>query len=157
MFLIVKYDLYYRPKSQGYTGIKDHAGRYTLDEVAVMFPNMESENQDGMTFIAEEDAPEFSKACFWDLKLEHVTKQRDSAQAEIARLTSEVERLRDIAEGERIAISVLESATHNAAIEAAAQRCDLLALADFEGGALMRSAQRCAGVVRALKRPVAGE
>lgn len=86
LFLIVKRDLYYRPNDCGYTGIKDHAGRYTLEEVAVRFPNMESPHQDGTSFVAEEDAPEFTKACFWDLKLDHVTKQRDDARAEVLEL-----------------------------------------------------------------------
>lgn len=31
-YLILKRDLYYRPNACGYTGIKDHAGRYTLAE-----------------------------------------------------------------------------------------------------------------------------
>lgn len=82
-YLIVKRDLYYMPKACGYTGIRDHAGRYTLEEVAVHFPNLESENQDGMSFIHEDDAPEFTPACFHDLKAAHLQKQRDEARAEL--------------------------------------------------------------------------
>lgn len=85
-YLIVKRGLYYRPKAQGYTGIRDYAGRYTLEEVAVHFPNMESENQDGMSFIHEDDAPEFTPACFHDLRADHLQKQRDDARAEVERL-----------------------------------------------------------------------
>lgn len=102
-YLIVKRDLYYRPNSRGYTGIKDEAGRFTLDEVAVLFPNLESENQDGMSYVAEEDAPEYRDACYTDLMARHagekiarITCERDAAQAEVARLTAalaEAERL----------------------------------------------------------------
>lgn len=78
-YLIVKRDLYYMPNACGYTGIRDEAGRYTLEQVAEYFPNLESENQDGMSFIHENDAPEFTKACFQDLKENHLIKQRDAS------------------------------------------------------------------------------
>lgn len=87
-FLILKRDLYYKPDGKGYTGIKEHAGRYSLDEVAVHFPNMESRNQDGMSFISEEDAPEFSKACWEEVKIAHL-------KGKISDLEAECERLRD--------------------------------------------------------------
>lgn len=86
-YLIIKRGLYYKPRACGYTGIRDHAGRYTLAEVAVRFPNLESENQDGMSFIHEDDAPEFTPACFHDLKADHLQKQRDEARAEVVRLS----------------------------------------------------------------------
>lgn len=86
-YLIVKRDLYYGPNSQGYTGVKDRAGRYTLAEVAVRFPNKESPNQDGMYYIHEDDAPEYSKGCYWDIRLEH---QRDKALEEVARLRADL-------------------------------------------------------------------
>lgn len=113
-YLIVKRDLYYRPKAMGYTGIKDEAGRYSLDEVAVLFPNLESENQDGMSFIAEDEAPDYSPACWHDVKARHMAGKLEAAQqqitglstaldalmetskAEIDRLTAENERLRNM-------------------------------------------------------------
>ena len=61
-YLLVKRSLYYRPNSKGYTGIKDEAGRYTLDEVAERFPNMDSPQQDGVGFFLEEEAPDLLEA-----------------------------------------------------------------------------------------------
>lgn len=68
-YLILKRGLYYRPNSQGYTPVKEEAGRYSLEEVAERFPNLDSPQQDGMSFVAEADAPEYSPSCPWDVKL----------------------------------------------------------------------------------------
>lgn len=68
-YLIEKRGLYYRSNSRGYTGLKSEAGRYSLEEVAFRFPNMESPNQDGMTYIPVKEAPEYSKACPWDVRM----------------------------------------------------------------------------------------
>ncbi|KFI26655.1 hypothetical protein CN97_02840 [Haematobacter massiliensis] len=71
---------------------------------------------------------------------------------EIARLRAENERLQEMtvrlekAEAERDTARA-ETAM---AFEVAAKACDTLALADFEKGPLMRSAERCARSVRAL-------
>lgn len=70
-FLLMKRDLYYRPDSQGYTGIKDYAGRY-----------FETDAYPGVQAIHEDDAPEFSPACFHDLREDHIRKQRDEARAQ---------------------------------------------------------------------------
>ena len=69
LYIIEKNGLYYRPDSCGYTGLKSEAGLYTLEEVSMHFPNMDSENQDGMSFIGQEDTPYFSSACPWDVKM----------------------------------------------------------------------------------------
>jgi hypothetical protein len=69
MYLIEKRGLYYRPESRGYTGLKSEAGRYSLDDVSVHFPNRESPNQDGMTFVSETDAPDYSTRCPWDVRM----------------------------------------------------------------------------------------
>ena len=90
LYLIEKRGLYYKPEGKGYTGIRDEAGLYSLEEVAAHFPNMDSPNQDGMTFVAEKDAPEFSKSCAWDVKLEH---RRKVAEARAERISSEKEAL----------------------------------------------------------------
>jgi hypothetical protein len=87
-FLIVKRGLYYRPNSQGYTGVRDDAGVYTLSQVAAHFPNIDSPNQDGMTFVHLDDAPEYSEACFWDVKLNH---QKRKAEAERDALRAQLE------------------------------------------------------------------
>ena len=86
VFLIMKRDLYYRPNAQGYTGIKEHAGRYTLEQVAAMFPNMDSPHQDGTEFIRECDAPEYTKACYHDLKEAHQAQRLTTLAAENATL-----------------------------------------------------------------------
>jgi len=62
-FLIVKRGLYYRPEAKGYTNFAEEAGRYTLEEVAVLLPNKDSDNQDGMYFMHEDDAPEYAPSC----------------------------------------------------------------------------------------------
>jgi len=84
--LIEKRGLYYRPDSAGYTGLKEDAGRYTLEEVAIHFPNTDSPNQDGMTFYHEDDAPEYSASCAWDVKLVHKAckEEREHALALVA-------------------------------------------------------------------------
>lgn len=69
MYLIEKRGLYYRPNAQGYTGLKSEAGLYDLDELSLHFPNFDSPNQDGMTFVDVDDAPDYSSACPWDVKM----------------------------------------------------------------------------------------
>ena len=69
MFLIEKRGFYYRPNAAGYTGLKMEAGRYTFeDAVQRVGPNGPEGPQDGMCMWREEDAPEYSQACPWDLK-----------------------------------------------------------------------------------------
>ena len=36
-YLIMKRGVYYRPNNAGYTGIKDEAGRYSLDEISMRY------------------------------------------------------------------------------------------------------------------------
>jgi hypothetical protein len=82
VFLIIKHGLYYRPEGEGYTGIKDHAGRFTADEVAEWFPNRVSEDQDGQSFVHEDDADDYSPQCYWDVKIRHeLEKTRDQKSA----------------------------------------------------------------------------
>lgn len=75
-YLLIKRGLYECPNHQGYTGIRDNAGRYSL-EVALAHAKHHKEG-----YIHESEAPEFSKACFHDLALNHVIKQRDALMAE---------------------------------------------------------------------------
>jgi hypothetical protein len=63
MFLLIKRGLYWRPNGKGYTGLKEEAGRYTLEECSAHFPNADSPNQDGTRFIAEDDAPDYASGC----------------------------------------------------------------------------------------------
>lgn len=82
MFLIEKRGLYYRPESAGYTGLKREAGRYSLDEASVIVgPNGPEGSQDGMSMWAEDDAPEYSLGCPWDLKMKDQAYQKGFADA----------------------------------------------------------------------------
>lgn len=66
-YLLVKEGLYYRPNSNGYTGIKDEAGR---------FPASRASEADGIEAIHEDDAPDYSAACWDDVKAKHQAKRR---------------------------------------------------------------------------------
>lgn len=84
-FLIEKNGMYYRPESCGYTGIKDEAGRYSFEEAAqIVGPNGPEGPQDGLSMWAEADAPDYSPACYWDLKLQHKTRKECEAEAKAA-------------------------------------------------------------------------
>lgn len=84
-YLICKHGLYYAPNSQGYTGIRDLAGRYTLEEARrSSHPNGSDGTRDGMDYLHESEAPEFSPKCFDDLKVKHLLKQRDALAARLA-------------------------------------------------------------------------
>jgi hypothetical protein len=84
-FLIIKRGLYYRPNGKGYTGIKDHAGRYSEAQARAT-----AEHFAGLTpaadygFIHEDDAPEYSRCCWDDVKAEHQHRVITSLRAELA-------------------------------------------------------------------------
>lgn len=92
-YLIVKRGLYYRPNGQGYTGIKDNAGRYALDEA-----RDHADEASGVTFIAEADAPDFSAACFHDLALNHLQGKYAAASAALAAAADDLHRIMRTAE-----------------------------------------------------------
>lgn len=70
-WLLIKRGLYYMPNDCGYTGIRDHAGRYTAEEARARLGS-------GVTMTRLCDAPEFTDACYDDLAIAHLTKQRDA-------------------------------------------------------------------------------
>jgi len=80
-WLIVKRELYFRPDCQGYTGIRDDAGRYTYG-VAKSYADH------GCSMVKLSDAPEFSKACYPDLAAAHMQKQREAALGYATRLAT---------------------------------------------------------------------
>lgn len=86
-WLVFKRGLYWRPNDCGYTGIRDHAALYTKAEAE------ERTQDDACAMVHLSVAPEFTSACYDDLARDHLTKQRDAAQATIAALQSEVDRL----------------------------------------------------------------
>jgi hypothetical protein len=104
-YLICKYGLYYKPKSQGYIGVRDLAGRFTLEEVSVLFPNLDSSNQDGMSFVHEDDAPEFSPKCWDDVKVAHLMRVRDAITERVAELEAQAAAWK--ADAERLAGAAL--------------------------------------------------
>lgn len=76
-FIIEKAGFYYRPNSQGYTGLKREAGRYSFEEAALeVGPNGPDGSQDGLSMWREDEAPQFSGCCSWEARLaERVRKQ----------------------------------------------------------------------------------
>jgi hypothetical protein len=79
-YLLMKRGLFYRPNAQGYTGIRDHAGRYAEAEAIAR----SRDGEDGVTMVLETEAPEFTASCYDDLARDHLTRQRDEARARIA-------------------------------------------------------------------------
>lgn len=72
LYLIEKRGLYYRPDAAGYTGLKEEAGRYSFEEaVERVGPNGPEGPKDGMNIWAEDEAPEYSQACAWDVLVRH--------------------------------------------------------------------------------------
>lgn len=80
-YLLMKRGLYYRPAPMGYTGIKDNAGRYTRDEA-----ELRADHASGVTMVHEEEADDFSPACFDDLARAHLVKKLEAREAELSRL-----------------------------------------------------------------------
>ncbi|MDE4303987.1 hypothetical protein PXK30_03570 [Phaeobacter gallaeciensis] len=92
-FLIEKRGLYYRPDARGYTGLKREAGRYSFEEAAERVgPNGPEGPQDGMGMWRETEAPEFSSACAWDLKLVERTRRKtiEACLEEVSRAREQV-------------------------------------------------------------------
>ncbi|MCR9276227.1 MULTISPECIES: hypothetical protein [unclassified Mameliella] len=90
-FLILKRGLYYRPEAKGYTALKEHAGRYSLDEVAVRMPNGPDGSNDGISFIAEDDAPDCAPSAdvsivadYWQRKATEYASQVEDMKAALA-------------------------------------------------------------------------
>jgi len=70
-FLIEKRGYYYRPNAQGYTALKEEAGRYSFEDAAEYSgPNGPDGSQDGIVIWCEADAPEYSRSC------DAITKER---------------------------------------------------------------------------------
>lgn len=69
-FLLMKRGLYYRPDNAGYTGIKSQAGRY---------PESRAMPEAGITAIHEDEAPEYSECCAWDIRLKDQVSELSNA------------------------------------------------------------------------------
>lgn len=75
-YLIVKRGLYFRPNDHGYTGLKREAGRY---------PASHADAGSGETAIHEDEAPEYSPACWEETKLADKDRQIAELQAALRR------------------------------------------------------------------------
>lgn len=78
-YLIMKRGLYYKPNGNGYTGIRDHAGRYSQDEA--QSHEVSSWGCTPVIAVKLSEATEFAPACYHDLALRHVIAQRDAMRA----------------------------------------------------------------------------
>lgn len=94
-YLILKRGLYYRPAGHGYTGIKAEAGRFTRGVANVAtYPNGKDGPRDGMTYIHEDDAPEYSPSCAYDVKLNDLEFRLEILKNENDKLRSIIEKMR---------------------------------------------------------------
>ena len=76
-YLLVKRGLYYAPDRQGYTGVKARAGRYR---------EVEALGLHGVTAIHENEAPDFSPACWEGTKISVLNDRIEALSAENERL-----------------------------------------------------------------------
>ncbi|TJW49325.1 MAG: hypothetical protein E5X65_34345 [Mesorhizobium sp.] len=87
----MKRDLYERPGHQGYTGIRDNAGRFTLAEAK----DSVRDGQYGVTLIRLADAPEFTNASYDDVAREHLRAKIAKLQGELARAAAHIAHLEE--------------------------------------------------------------
>lgn len=87
-WLLIKRDLYWRPNSCGYTGLRDEAGRYTHAEAS-------RKCNEGVSMVHISEAPEW-RASIWDeVLVEHLIKLRAEQADTITTLRAEVEEWKD--------------------------------------------------------------
>ena len=82
-YLLMKRGLYYAPDRQGYTGVKARAGRYR---------EVEALGLDGVTAIHEDEAEDFSPACWEDTKIAVLTDRIEALEAALRDLVEAVQR-----------------------------------------------------------------
>ena len=96
--VLIKRGLYYRPDSQGYTGIKSQAGLY---------PKSWENEASGVRAVPFDEAGDYSPACWHETIVADKDKQIAALEARNARLEEQVreayERAAEAAEGERYA------------------------------------------------------
>lgn len=80
-YLLMKKGLYYRPYRLGYTGVKEHAGRYYVDDSVV---------GDGVVAIHEDEAEDYSPSCWIDVKCNHLLERIDRLNQEVETLKSKL-------------------------------------------------------------------
>lgn len=82
-YVILKRGLFYGPQSQGYTGIRDLAGRYSKAEADA------EARIEGVSCMPLSAAPEFTDQCFDDLARKHLAGQRDKLREQVRALGAE--------------------------------------------------------------------
>lgn len=84
-YLLQKRGLYYRPDRCGYTGIKDHAGRYFESDAT----------PPDVVAIHEDEAAEFSPSCYDDLARQHLQEQVASLRKQLEDAREALRQIRD--------------------------------------------------------------
>jgi len=87
-YVWIKRDLFEYPKHQGYTGIRDSAGTWPLEEAQRYGLPIKAKYDRSHDHYALpiEAAPEFTNACFDDLARDHLKAKCAAKDAEIKRL-----------------------------------------------------------------------
>lgn len=84
VYLLIKRGLYYRPNGQGYTGLKDDAGRYDFERA-----KQHHSPEDGVTYIHEDEARECSPKCAVEIVAEHMQGKLEALSKELAEARDE--------------------------------------------------------------------
>jgi hypothetical protein len=84
VYLLTKRGLYYGPNNQGYTGLRERAGRYFQSD---------ADGLSGVGAIHEDEAPEFAPACWQDVKVSYLQDIIVRQRAEIAALRTHLKGL----------------------------------------------------------------
>lgn len=94
-YVWIKRDLFECPKHQGYTGIRDCAGTWPLEDAQRFgLPIKEAYDRSHEHYaLPIEAAPEFTNACFDDLARDHLKAKCAAKDAEIARLRESLEKI----------------------------------------------------------------
>jgi hypothetical protein len=82
-YVLMKRDLYENPGHQGYTGIRDKAGIWPVEEFAghgIQVKEKYTPNERDSYALPLEQAPEFTNECFHDLSLAHLRGKIDRLQ-----------------------------------------------------------------------------
>lgn len=92
-YVLLKRDLFECPRHQGYTGIRDKAGTWSLSYIQARdLPVKEIYDRSHEHYaLPLSAAPEFTGACFDDLARDHLIEQRNAQSKEIEALRSALE------------------------------------------------------------------
>ncbi len=77
-YVLMKRGLFYRPNAMGYTGIKEHAGRYAKSDA-----ESRADPISGVTALRFSDAPLVASNCFDDIAVKYLTDCPESRAAVI--------------------------------------------------------------------------